>query len=200
MLGLPRTFRKHDSIQVVVDCKHDSILVVVDRFSKMAREARTRHRRCRTHVRRCETRRRAGDAAARASGRVDPTWFSRMRADASRYGFDARRREPIRADSGRNRPVSAKTADSGRNSKKKKKKNPERTVLLNSNPTSAQIHSKRQNTLLTLRFTRFVSVLVCSLPLCVWFISFAGSSPLLHQYILSSALSHAFLTQVCFQS
>ena len=68
-----------------------------------------------------------------ASGHVDPTWVSSMRADASRYGFDARRREPIRADSGLNRPVSAKTAetaDSGRNSKKKKKKkNPERTGI-----------------------------------------------------------------------
>ena len=63
-----------------------------------------------------------------ASGHVDPTWFSPTRADASRYGFDARRREPIRADSGRNRPVSAGISRNGRNSrfrpkfKKKKKK------------------------------------------------------------------------------
>ncbi|KAK4580796.1 hypothetical protein RGQ29_024442 [Quercus rubra] len=42
-----------------------------------------------------------------ASGHVDPTWVSSTRADASRFGVDARRREPIRADSGLNRPVSA---------------------------------------------------------------------------------------------
>ena len=74
-----------------------------------------------------------------ASGHVDPTWFSPTRADVSRYGFDARRREPIRADSGLYRPISAnigqnrpelpvsaetaETADSGRNSKKKKTQN-----------------------------------------------------------------------------
>ena len=107
-------------------------------------EARTRHRRCRTRVGLGRTRRRAGDAAARASGRVGPR--------GSHVGFfDSRRREPIRlrraptradsglnrsesagigqyrpesADIGRNRPVSAETADSGRNSKKKKKKKP----------------------------------------------------------------------------
>ena len=56
-----------------------------------------------------------------ASGHVDPTWFSPTRADVSRHGFDARRREPIRADSDLNRPISAEIADSGRNSKKKKK-------------------------------------------------------------------------------
>ena len=63
-----------------------------------------------------------------ASGSVGPR--------GSHVGFfDARRREPIRAESGLNRPVSAgigwyrpisaetaETADSGRNSKKKKKK------------------------------------------------------------------------------
>ena len=105
-----------------------------------------------------------------ASGHVDPTWFSPTRADASRHGFDACRRQPNRANSGLNRPyrpesaVLAETADSGRNSKKKKK-NPERTVLLNTNPTSAQFHSKRQNTLLTFRLTHFVSVLSASLRL-----------------------------------
>ena len=84
-------------------------------------EARTRHRRCRTRVRRGGTRRRAGDAAARASGRVGPR--------GSHVVFtDARRREPIRADSGLNRPESAGIAGIGRNSrfrpkfKKKKKK------------------------------------------------------------------------------
>ena len=125
-----------------------------------------------------------------ASGHVDPTWVSSTRADASRFGFDARRREPIRADSGLNRPDSAGIGQSrpvsarigryrpesagigrnGRNSrfrpkfkkKKKKKKNPERTVLLNTNPTSAQIHSKRQNTLLTL-LTVFYLVLISNL-------------------------------------
>ena len=141
------------------------------------------------------TRRRAGDAAARASGRVVPR--------GSHVVFtDAHRREPNRADAGLNRPyqpesaVSAETADSGRNSKKKK--NLERTILLNTNPTSAQFHSKCQNTLLTFRLTHFVSVLFASLPLfrlplCL---SASVSSPLLHQFILSSALSHAFLTQV----
>ena len=90
-------------------------------------EARTRHRRCRTRVRRGGTRRRTGDAAARASSHVDPTWFSPTHADASRF-------EPTRAwigHIGLNRPVSAvsavsavlaETTDSGRNSKKKKKK------------------------------------------------------------------------------
>ena len=88
-------------------------------FSVYIWEARMWHRRCRTRVRRGGTRRRAGDAAALASGRVRPR--------GSHVGFfDARRREPILADSGLNRPVSAETADSGRNSKKKK--NPERTV------------------------------------------------------------------------
>ena len=90
--------------------------------------------------------------------------------DASRYGFDARLREPIRADSGLNRPESAGI---GRNSrfrpkfKKKKKKNPERTVF-----------TEIQNTLLTLRLTHFVSVLVCSLPLC--FVSLSASLLLLN--------------------
>ena len=87
------------------------------------------------------TRRRAGDAAARASGRVGPRGSHVVFTDASRYGFDARRREPIRADSGLNRPesagigqyrpVSAGIGRNGRNSrfrpkfkKKKKKKKP----------------------------------------------------------------------------
>ena len=152
----------------------------------------------------------ASDAATRRGcccPRVRPrraTWIPR--------GFHRReltrlQRASTWAKSGRLGPESAvsaetaETADSGRNSKKKKKKkNPERTVLLNTNPTSAQFHSKCQNTLLTFRLTHFVSVLSASLfrlPLCL---SASVSSPLLHQYILSSALSHAFLTQVCFQS
>ena len=56
------------------------------------------------------------------------------------------RYRPISANIGRNRLVSAETAetaDSGRNSKKKKKK-PRTHRLLNSNPTSAQMHSKCQ--------------------------------------------------------
>ena len=95
-------------------------------------EARTRHRRCRTRVGRGDAQGTPLPARPAASGHVDPTWFSPTRADASRYGFDARRREPIRADSGLNRPESAgigrylpesaETANSGRNSKKKKKK------------------------------------------------------------------------------
>ena len=70
-------------------------------------EARTWHRRCRTLVRRGGTRRRAGDAAARASSRVRPRGSHVVFTVARRYGFDARRREPIRADSGLNRPESA---------------------------------------------------------------------------------------------
>ena len=123
-------------------------------------EARTRHRRCRTRVRRCGTRRRAGNTAARASGRVRPR--------GSHVVFtDARRREPIRlrraptwADSGRLGPESAgigryrpESTGIGRYWPKrpkqpipaeiqKKKKNPERTVLLNTNPTSAQFRSE----------------------------------------------------------
>ena len=136
------------------------------------------------------TRRRAGDAAARASGRVRPR--------GSHVGFfDSRRREPIRlrlaptrADSGRlgpesagigryrqesagigrYRPESAGIGRNGRNSrfrpKFKKKKNPERTVF-----------TEIQNTLFTLRLTHFVSVLVCSLPLCL-----SVSSPSLPHY------------------
>ena len=93
-------------------------------------EARTRHRRCRTRVRRGGTRRRAGDAAACASSRVRPRGSHVVFTDASRYGFDARRRKPIRADSGLNRPEPAGIGGIGRNSrfrpkfKKKKKKNP----------------------------------------------------------------------------
>ena len=87
------------------------------------------------------------------------------------------RRAPTRADSGRLGPESAGT---GRNcryrpkqpipaeiQKKKKKKNPERTVF-----------TEIQNTLLTLRLTHFVSVLVCSLPLC--FVSLSASLLLLN--------------------
>ena len=62
-----------------------------------------------------------------ASSRAVPRGSHVVFTDASQRGFDARRREPNRADSGLNRPyrpesaVSAKTTDSGRNSKKKKK-------------------------------------------------------------------------------
>ena len=102
------------------------------------------------------------------------------RADASRFGPTRAwigRNQPVSADIGRYRPVSAgigryrpESAGIGRNSrfrpkfkkKKKKKKNPERTVLLNTNPTSAQIHSKRQNTLLTLLIV-FYLVLISNL-------------------------------------
>ena len=121
------------------------------------------------------------DAAMRRGCRcphVRPRGSHVVFKDARRCEPIRLRRTPTRADSGRLGPESAGIGQNSRfrpKLKKKKKKNPERTVLLNSNPTSAQIHSKRQNTLLTLRFTRFVSVLVCSLPLCVWFISLAAS-------------------------
>ena len=107
-------------------------------------EARTRHRRCRTRVRLGGTRRRAGDTAARASGRVGPRGSHVVFTDARRYGFDARRREPIRADSGLNLPVSAGigrnrpvSAGIGRNSrfrpkfKKKEKKKTQKAPKFN---------------------------------------------------------------------
>ena len=125
-------------------------------------EARTRHRRCRTRVRR------AGDAAAHASGRVGPRGSHVRFFDARRREPIRLRGAPTRADSGRielesagigqNRPISVgigryrpESAGIGRNSrfrpkfkKKKKKKKPRTHRLLNSNSTSAQMHSKRQ--------------------------------------------------------
>ena len=99
-------------------------------------EARTRHRRCRTRVRLGGTRRRAGDAAARASGRVGPRGSHVVFTDARRREPIRLRRAPTRADSGRLGPESAGT---GRNcryrpkqpipaeiqKKKKKKKKPQ---------------------------------------------------------------------------
>ena len=119
---------------------------------------------------------------------VDPTWFSPTRADAA----------STQADSPGIRPTRAWIGHIGRNGrfrpKLKKKKKAERTVWLNTNPTSAQFHSKCQNTSphISSHFTKF-TLSLCSLPLCH---STSVSSPLLHQFILSSALSHAFLTQV----
>ena len=77
-------------------------------------EARTRHQRCRTHVRRGGMRRRARDVAARASGRVVPCGSHVVFADSRQRGFDSGR-------------FAWNRVDSGRNSKKKKKK-AERTV------------------------------------------------------------------------
>ena len=152
-------------------------------------EARTWHRRCRTRVRRGGTRRRTGDAAACASGRVVPRGSHVVFIDARRREPTRLRRARKRAESGLNRPYRPKQPIKAE-IKKKKKKNPERTVLLNTNPTSAQFHSKRQNTLLTFHLTHFVSVLSASvsspsLPLCIYFISLAAS---IHSFF--SSLSH----------
>ena len=80
---------------------------------------------CRTRVRRNGPQRRAGDAAARASDRVPPrraTWIPR---DFRRRKPTRLRLEMIRPESGRLGPksaISAETTNSGRNSKKKKKR------------------------------------------------------------------------------
>ena len=153
-----------------------------------------RHQRCRTCVRRGGIRRRAGDAATRASGSVVPRGSHMVFANASQ-------RVPTQAESGwlgLESAVSAETANSGRNSKKK---NPERTVWLNTNLTSAQFHSKCQNTsphisshsLCLCALCLSASLPLFGLPLCL---SASVLSPLLHQFILSSTLSHALLTQV----
>ena len=83
-----------------------------------------------------------------ASGHVDPTWFSPTRADTASTRADSGRLGPESAGIGRYLPESAGI---GRNSRfrpkftiKKKKKTPRTHRLLNSNPTSAQMHSKRQ--------------------------------------------------------
>ena len=103
-------------------------------------EARTRHLWCRTRIRRGETRRRAGDATARTSRRVVPRGFLVIFADSRRRGFNSGRFARNRADSGLNRPKSTETADSGRNSKKKKKvQNAPFDLFLN--PTSTQFHT-----------------------------------------------------------
>ena len=157
-------------------------------------EARTRHQRCRTRVQRGGTQRRAGDAVARTSHRVVPRGFHVIFSDSCRRGLY----------SGLNRPKSTETTDSGWNSKKKKKKKKgaECTVWLISKPYFSPVSHKRQNISSHLS-SHFVSHFTCLCALCL---SAFVSSPLwlwdtqpfslLLLFILSSALSHAFLTQV----
>ena len=162
-------------------------------------EAWMRHQRCRTRVWRGRTQRRAGDAAARTSRRVMPRGFHVIFSDSRRRGFDSGRFARNQADSGLNRPKSIETADSGRNSKKK---GAECTIWLISKPYFSPVSHKRQNISSHLS-SHFVSHFTCLCALCL---SAFVSSPLwlwdtqplslLLLFILSSALSHAFLTQV----
>ena len=146
------------------------------------------HQRCRTRVRRGGTRRRAGDAATCASGSVVPRGSHMVFADA-------RRRKPNWADSGLNRPYRLKRPIQAEIQKKKTQNASFDLILTLLQPSFTQ---NAKTPLLTFRLTHFVSVLSTSLPLfglplCL---SASVSSPLLHQFILSSTLSHALLTQV----
>ena len=94
---------------------------------------------------------------------VDPTWFSSTRADTSRF-------EPTQAWIGR----------IGRNGqfrpKFKKKKGAEHTIWLNTKPYFNPVSLKRQNTSphISSHFTKF-TLSLCSLPLCLCFVSLAAS-------------------------
>ena len=131
------------------------------------------------------------------SRRVVPRGSHVVFTDSRRHEPTRLRLEPICPESGRLRPesaVSAETANSGQNSKKKKKVQnaPFDLILTLLQPNFTQ---NAKTPLLTFRLTSLSSLCLCALCL-----SASISSPLLHQFILSSALSHAFLTQVCFQS
>ena len=80
----------------------------------MVWDARTRLPGQRTRIRRGGMQQRGRDAADRASVPHCATWRFLNRANAAEIGADA-------AQIGPTRSVSAKTAESGRNSKKKKK-------------------------------------------------------------------------------
>ena len=156
------------------------------------------------------TRRRAGDAAAYASGRVLPhraTWIPRV---FSRFTLTWLRLEPIRTKLGWLGPYRLKWPKQtiqAEIQKKKKKKDAKHTVWLISKPYFSSLHTKRQNInslpLLTFRLS-LIFVLSASLPFCLCFVSLVAmrhsatqhSLSLLLQFILSSAFSHAFLTQV----
>ena len=129
------------------------------------------------------------------------TWIPRgflrrapTRADSASTRADSGRLGPESAGIGRNRRKSAgidryrpkqpKQPIPAEIPKKKKKLRTHR--LLNSNPTSAQMHSKRQKhsshyislTLLSALVALCLSASLFRLPLCL---SASGSSPLLHQ-------------------
>ena len=109
------------------------------------------------------TRRDAATREGRRCPRVRPchaTWLLFFQADSRRRGFD----------SGRftlNRAVSAETADSGRNSKKKKKVQ-NAPFEQNIKPSFSSLHTNTPNSALclslSLSLTR-LSLSVCSLPL-----------------------------------
>ena len=99
-------------------------------------EARTQHQRCRTHVRHGDAQGTPLPARPATLCHVDSMCFSPTRADASRRGSDTGRFARNRADSGLNRPYRPKQPIQTEIQKKKKKA--ERTIWLNTNPTSAQ--------------------------------------------------------------
>ena len=121
------------------------------------------------------------------------TWIPRA---FSRLAPTRLRLRPIRAESGRLGPESAEI-------QKKKKKGVERTVWLISKPYFSPVSHKHQNISSHLS-SHFVSHFTCLCALCLCFVSLVAvrhsatrhSLSLLLQFILSSALSHAFLTQV----
>ena len=131
-----------------------------------------------------------------ASCHVDSTWFSPTRADAASTRADSPGIRPTQAWIGLNqskRPIQAKI---------QKKKGAECTIWLISKPYFSPVSHKRQNIRSHLS-SHFVSHFTCLCALCL---SAFVSSPLwlwdtqpfslLLLFILSSALSHAFLTQV----
>ena len=85
-------------------------------------DARTRLPGQRTRVRRSGTRRRGRDAADRASVPRCAAWRFLNQADAAKIGTDVAEIGADAAQIGPTRSVSAEMAESGRNSKKKKKK------------------------------------------------------------------------------
>ena len=131
-----------------------------------------------------------------ASCHVDSTWFSPTRTDAASTQADSPGIRPTQAWISLNqskRPIQAEI---------QKKKGAECTIWLISKPYFSPVSHKRQNISSHLS-SHFVSHFTCLCALCL---SASISSPLwlwdtqplslLLQFILSSALSHAFLTQV----
>ena len=131
-----------------------------------------------------------------ASCHVDSMWFSPTRSDAASTRADSPGIRPTQAWIGLNqskRPIQAEI---------QKKKGAECTIWLISKPYFSPVSHKRQNISSHLS-SHFVSHFTCLCALCL---SASVPSPLwlwdtqplslLLQFILSSALSHAFLTQV----
>ena len=96
---------------------------------------------------------------------VVPCGFHVLFADSRRHKPTRLQLGPIRSESGRLRPKSAETADSGRNLKKKKKKGAERTVWLISKPYFSPISHKRQNISSFPHISSLTSLVSASLPL-----------------------------------